>query len=169
MKLSAIDRVIERRIIRPISFIGVTVLVLFMLLTVSDVIARYVFNHPILGTMELIKTSMVVLSFLVLGWTTYDKGHVRLDFVITRFSTKVQRGSEFVHTILALFFAAFMTYSFVVETIHRLHTFEQTPSLKIPVFAVYIVADLGLAITCLVLVAQLLASISRRAGGPHES
>jgi TRAP-type C4-dicarboxylate transport system permease small subunit len=140
-----------------------------MLLTVADVIARYLFNHPILGTMELIKTSMVVLSFLVLGWTTYDKGHVRLDFIIARFSRKTQSGAEMVHTLIAIFFTTFMTYSFIVETLHRLHTFERTPSLKIPVFAVYAVADVGLAITCLVLVAQFLTLLSRRAEGPHES
>jgi TRAP-type C4-dicarboxylate transport system permease small subunit len=169
MGLRAIEKAIEKYVVKAIAIVAIAILLLFMLLTVADVAMRYLFNHPLLGSMEIIKTSMVMLSFLVLGWTTYEKGHVRLDTIIKRLPKNTQRIMNIVFHLLSSFLMTFMTYSFIKETIYRFDIGEKTVALKIPVYVIYGIADIGLVITSLVLVLQLLTLIAGRDETQHES
>jgi TRAP-type C4-dicarboxylate transport system permease small subunit len=49
---------------RWFNYLGVGVLTIMMLLTVSDVLLRFVFNRPILGTLELTEYMMVPVVYI---------------------------------------------------------------------------------------------------------
>ena len=52
-----------------------------MLLTTADVTGRYVFNSPILGTVELTQMMLAVLVFLSLPIASWQQEHISVDLI----------------------------------------------------------------------------------------
>ena len=57
------------------------ILLAMMLLTVVDVVARYVFNRPLRGAFELTELMLVVLIFAGLPLVSYADEHAVMDFI----------------------------------------------------------------------------------------
>ncbi|MEN2465728.1 TRAP transporter small permease [Ornithinibacillus sp. FSL M8-0202] len=64
---------------------------LFMMAIISfDVIGRNFFNNPLKGTYEMTELSSAMLVFLALAITHQKGNHITIDFLVDRFSKKVQ-------------------------------------------------------------------------------
>lgn len=50
----------------------------------GDVLGRYFFNQPIIGTPEIVKVSIVAIVFLMIPHTLYQERHIRSDIVLSR-------------------------------------------------------------------------------------
>ena len=57
------------------------ILLAMMLLTVVDVVARYLFNRPIAGAFEVTELLLLVLIFAGLPLVTYADEHALMDFI----------------------------------------------------------------------------------------
>ena len=57
------------------------ILLAMMLLTVVDVVGRYVFNHPLRGAFEITELMLVVLIFAGLPLVSYADEHAVMDFI----------------------------------------------------------------------------------------
>ena len=57
------------------------ILLAMMLLTVVDVVARYVFNRPLRGAFEITELMLVVLIFAGLPLVSYADEHAVMDFI----------------------------------------------------------------------------------------
>ena len=57
------------------------ILLAMMLLTVVDVIARYVFSRPVRGAFEVTELMLVVLIFAGLPLVSYSEEHAVMDFI----------------------------------------------------------------------------------------
>jgi len=58
-----------------------TILLVMMLLTFVDVVARYLFNRPIAGAFEMTELLLLVLIFAGLPLVTYGDEHALMDFI----------------------------------------------------------------------------------------
>ncbi len=65
-------------------------LAIIMVLTFCDVIGRYVFGSPIVGTVEVTELLMGMMVYLGVGLTTHARGHIRVDIVIDRLPPRVR-------------------------------------------------------------------------------
>ena len=66
------------------SLLGVAasaILMAMMLLTVVDVVARYIFNRPLAGAFEVTELMLLVLIFAGLPLVTYADEHAVMDFI----------------------------------------------------------------------------------------
>lgn len=66
---------------RLMGMASVITLLAMMLLTTTDVVARYVFNSPIRGAFELTEILLATLVFLAMPLTTQLDEHVRVDLI----------------------------------------------------------------------------------------
>jgi TRAP-type C4-dicarboxylate transport system permease small subunit len=57
------------------------ILLIMMLLTFADVVARYVLNRPIAGAFEVTELLLLVLIFAGLPLVTYADEHALMDFI----------------------------------------------------------------------------------------
>jgi len=71
-------------ILTGLNFVSVTLIFLMSLLVASDVICRYFFNSPIVGTTELVKASTVIIVFLGMPYTLQQGKHIRTTVIIDR-------------------------------------------------------------------------------------
>ena len=65
-----------------LAYAGSYVLFGMMLLTIFDVIGRYVFNSPITGAFEITEAMMVTMVFFFIGYAQAKKSHVAVDLVV---------------------------------------------------------------------------------------
>src|SRR5687768_18595692 len=76
------------------SLLGVAasaILMAMMLLTVVDVVARYVFNRPLAGAFEVTELMLLVLIFAGLPLVTYADEHAVMDFIDRLLSPRAQQ------------------------------------------------------------------------------
>ncbi len=69
---------------RADAFLGVAaseILLAMMLLTVVDVVARYVFSRPVRGAFEITELMLVVLIFAGLPLVSFSDEHAVMDFI----------------------------------------------------------------------------------------
>jgi TRAP-type C4-dicarboxylate transport system permease small subunit len=74
-----------------LAWIGGIMLIFMMLHIAADVIARYVFNAPLHGTVEIVSAYyMVAVVFLPLAMIERGNGHIVVELVSQRFPRRVQ-------------------------------------------------------------------------------
>ena len=71
----------ERRVEAGLGVAASAILLVMMLLTFVDVVARYVFNRPVRGAFEVTELLLVVLIFAGLPLVSYADEHVTMDFI----------------------------------------------------------------------------------------
>ena len=71
-----------------------------------DVLGRYVFNHPITGSQEIVELAIVCVLYLGLPYSTYCRSHVRVDALITHFPYKARMITLGVVTLLCMLVSA---------------------------------------------------------------
>jgi len=67
-----------------IVFVGGTMLLVMMALTIVDVIGRYIFNSPLAGAGELTELILVSVIFMGLPAVTLEKEHTTVDLFTAR-------------------------------------------------------------------------------------
>ena len=83
-----------RLIIEASGIVGVVILLAMMMMTVVDVILRYFFRRPIVGSVEISVSLMVCVVFLGIAWCALNDGHISVDIITSKMS---RRGRAFLN------------------------------------------------------------------------
>jgi tripartite ATP-independent transporter DctM subunit len=86
---------------RWVNYAGAGIIFCMVGLTLSDVIARYVFNSPILGAKEVTEVMLIAAVFFTIAHTYNKKGHVSVDVVTGKLGSKSFVILDFITTVLA--------------------------------------------------------------------
>lgn len=153
------------RIIRPIigavHGVGLVVLGLMMLLTASDVTLRYVFNQPIVWLFETTVYMMAIVVAFAVAYCAIQQGHVRVDVVVDRFSTRAQAIFDSITGFFSLGLVSLLTWQCVMHIQGQYIQNVESANLHIPTFPFVAVVALGIACFTLVLLADLLEFLAR--------
>lgn len=141
--------------------IGLFAVVLLMLLTVADVVLRYVFTKPVLGTVELTEYAMVVIVSLSFARCADTDSHAKIDMLVTRFSPKVQAIVNFVVFAVTLGFCILMTWRSFVDFYQLYLAGRHSAILEISASPFHLIMAIGFVLLCLVLIKKI-AQISRK-------
>jgi len=138
------------RVIYPLSRtmnrIGGGVLAVMMFLTATDVVLRYVFNRPITSAYELTEMMLSIVIIFGLAYVTLRKEHIRIDFIISRFSPRTQAITSCTATLLGLAIIVLITWQIFEYGVYLRNGGDTTAILKIPIFISAWIAALGMAI-----------------------
>ena len=143
------------------AFIGGGMLFAMMALGAADFIGRYVFNSPIKGSLETIRILMPGMFAFSLAFTQAARAHVRVEFVIDRFSHRPRAVADFAADLLALVFFGFVAWQTLdlgLETLNQHRLIFFTPRVSIPLAIVHLMISLGAIVLCLELIIQLVSS-----------
>jgi len=105
--LDTVARVLYR-ICTVTAWISIGVICAVVLIVIANVVGRYIFRQPIVGTVELVQTMAVVLVFFVLGYTEYKGGHVSVNLLVSRFPRRTQMILAGVMSLLSAVLAGFI-------------------------------------------------------------
>lgn len=102
------------------------------LLTVIDATGRYIFNHPITGSVELVELLMVAVIFTSIPLMTRSRGHIVVDSFSHFFSARIQRLQDLVAGVISLTVSGLLAWI----TLHKAQTTadygDMTAMLNIP-------------------------------------
>lgn len=145
--------------------LGRIVLFIMMVLISADTVARYVFNSPIDGTMELSEFFMIAIVYPSLAYAQYLKAHVRVELFLLRMSPITQ-------TLLGIFTDSVAALLWAVigwkgaDMAIRAWVLRDTTSgiLPLPLFPAKILIPIGAALLCIQLLCDIYEKIRLLSG-----
>ena len=124
-------------------WVGGLGLTFMMLVTLTDVVMRYM-GKPIFGSMELVCfTSAVVIGFAI-PYTSWTKGHIIVDFMLEMLSPGTVRIFQIVTRLMAIVLFLFAGYNFILYSFDLMKSGEVSPGFRIPYYPI----TFGLALSC---------------------
>lgn len=142
-----------------LGLLGSGVMVAIMLLTVIDVVLRFVFNSPLVGTLELTEIAMVALIFFAIPWAASQKVNVRVDILVNIFSSKIKKLLESISCLLSLCIAALWAWFAIPQAVYMKELGQQSDMLRIPIYPFYIIIVIGFGMLALVWLGDAVALI----------
>ncbi|RLB06838.1 MAG: TRAP transporter small permease [Deltaproteobacteria bacterium] len=137
-------------------------LVGMMGLTSADILLR-LFRRPILGTYEIVGFLGAVVAGFAMAQTTIERGHVAVQVVVTKFSSRVQEVIYLITHLLSVVLFALLAWECARYGDDLRTSGEVSLTLQLPFFPVLYGIAFSAAIVCLVLVVDILLVITRGA------
>ena len=146
---------------RALNGTGLLALVVLALVTVIDVIGRYVFNRPLLGALELSELMMVFLAFGCFAYTELQNGHVEVDVFVNRFPPKARAACESFAAVLSTGLWGLIAWRTAMQAQKVRVASEVTSNLLLPVYPFLWVAAVGSAAFALTLLIRTVKALRR--------
>jgi TRAP-type C4-dicarboxylate transport system permease small subunit len=150
---------------RACHYAAAVLLFLLMSLGAGEVIARFVFNRPIVAVLELSQIMQAMMVFMAWAYTTASRSHVRVEILIRRFSPRVQAIQDFVTAIIVIILFALVAWKATEKAVFYWENNMQVDVLFIPLAPFQLFLAVGAVLLSLELIAQMLELIPLMKGG----
>jgi len=130
-----------------------------ILLVIAHVLMRDLFSKPILGTFDIVSLFIGTVVVFALGRCALENGHVAIDFILDRFPSRLQKYVDITVTSFTLVLFAFFSYHLSKYAYSMYLVREVSLTIKIPVYPFIYAVAVGLLLTCLVMLLQLIERI----------
>lgn len=142
------------------NWIACVAIVVMMLLTTTDVIMRLVAT-PIPGVYEIVGLLGVVAVSFSLAYTSVEKGHIAVEFLVRKLSRKTQAVVAAANDFLSLVLFFFICRQSVVYAGVLKQSGEVSLTIQMPIYPFVYGIAIGCAALCIVLLMELIQSIRR--------
>ena len=142
------------------------VLLAIIVLTMVEVVSRYVLKNPLILSDELGGYAMVVVSFLGLAYCAQEKGHIRITFIVERLSPRTTGYIRIASLVLGLVFvavAAWVSWKFLGDSFTR--DMRSNSMLRTPLKWPQMALPVGFTLFALILLGQLVRALQRLRDG----
>ena len=141
------------------AWIAMFAIVACMALVVKDVIRYQVVHEPLPGTHEGVELIAAVILSMGIGYLTFVRGHVAVGILVDRFRPRVQAVFDLVSGVIALGFTIWLTEGMVEMALRNLRYGWVTGVLAIPRAPFMLLIAVSLALTCVVLVRDVIKAV----------
>jgi TRAP-type C4-dicarboxylate transport system permease small subunit len=131
------------------------------LLTVADVLGRYLLNRPVAGTLELSEFALALLVFLGLGATGLSGNQVVVDIVSERFPRRLRAISDACNALLGIGFWAVIAWRTVIQAHEVASKGEVSTILAVPVYPFVYAVACGSVVMAVALLGRFLVALPR--------
>lgn len=132
-----------------------------MFLMAGDVLGRVLLNHPITGTPELVKISIVGIVFMQMPHTLLKGRHIRSEIIVQRLNVSKSIWLELIASLAGalVFIALFVASWSATVTSWELLEYEGEGALRVPVYPIRSIILLGSALTAIIFAAQVVKAL----------
>lgn len=138
-----------------LNIIGMVLLFALMVQGFADVFGRYVFNRPILGTMERGQVLLALMVFFGWGYTHIARAHVNVELFLKRFPPKAKAIANFITTFLSLVFFVLIIWQAIVSSQGYAEGGRLIYVIHWPLAPFHYMVSVGAVILCLVFIRDL--------------
>lgn len=132
-----------RLIIEVSGILGVVILLGMMMIAVVDVIMRYFFHRPIIGSVEISIILMVCVVFLSIAWCALNDGHISVDIITGKLSKRGRALLNSFDNIVTFALALLIAWRSLLEGMSVKKMGVTSPLLGIPRYPFVFVAAFG--------------------------
>lgn len=144
-----------------LNFISRIALFIMMVLISVDTGARYFFNRPFQGVLEITELYLMgTIIFFSISYITREDGHIRVDLIARHFREPLRRKLEVVFKILTLSF--FLLITIETSDVAFRSFFEKEEILghiPWPVYVSWLIVSVGIFVMCLRLLFDLIKNL----------
>jgi TRAP-type transport system small permease protein len=142
------------------NWMGTALIFCMMVLTTVDVVLRSLLNQPITGALETTELLMLMAVALGLAYTQYQKGHVSVDILVSRFSRRTQAIDNIFVYLVCLGLYGLISWQAIVGGLRQqAAAVVLSQILPIPTYPFYFVLAFGGAMLCLVYILDLVEAV----------
>jgi TRAP-type C4-dicarboxylate transport system permease small subunit len=141
-------------------------LIVMMLVTVADVVLRYLFNRPIPGSYDLVESTLVVFVFHGLSAVFLSRQNIEIDLIDSLVGRRAVILLTKLSDLLSIFALGLLGWAMVTPALQAYLYGDRKPELGLPIYVLWIFALAGLAGAMLCALALLFGRISP---APSES
>ncbi len=141
---------------RVLTVIGLVLLFVMMVVGAADVIGRYLFSSPIIGTLEMSQAFLAVMVCFGWGYTQVVKGHVNVDLFLKRISPRKQAITNLITTFFALIIFILITWQSIITGIEWMQKGRVLYVIEWPLWPFQFCVTLGAIFLCLALILDLI-------------
>ena len=163
----SLDRALDR-LARLLGGAGMAVVLLMAVHIVVDAMARFLFNAPLAGTLEIVANYyMVGLIFAPLALVQRARAHIAADFMAGLFGARLRQVLDVVIAMAMAVFAAVLVWRTSIEALRSWDSLEaiQTSGYFVYIFPARWFVPLGMGALGLCALAQCAASLRRLRAG----
>ena len=137
--------------------LAMVIIVVMMLMVVTDVVGRYLFNSPLPGALEITELLMVGTVYLALAYTQFVKAHISIDLLTTRYSQRNRLMVETISLFVLLAFFSLLVWQGGNMAWHswQIKEIAMGPAARISVYPVKFMVPIGSFLICLRLIIQI--------------
>ena len=143
-----------KKIVIISNYIGAAFLFVLMAIITVDVILRFL-GFPMRGFFELSELVLALAVWGGLAYTTMQNGHVKIELIVSRFSSRVQDFIDLIGNILGLGLFVAIMWKGATSLLLSKKVGEVSMALGIPIYPFKLVIPLGALLVCLVLLLML--------------
>jgi TRAP-type C4-dicarboxylate transport system permease small subunit len=140
---------------------GMAVVVVMALHIFCDILAKFLFNQPLAGTLEIVAHYyMVGLVFAPLAYVQHRRGHIAADFAMRVLGTRAQHAVEAVIGLVMALFIGLLVWQSGLAAIRSTAALEfvQTSGYFVYIFVARWFVPIGLAVMGLCALSQAVSS-----------
>lgn len=122
-------------------------MLLVSITVIIQVIARYIFSYPLIGTEDIARFCVIWMTFWGTSYCARKGSHVCMGAIINKCPEKFQKFVHVIMLITAVLFSLYLTYlgwDLVTNTMRR---GAVSPALRTPLWYVYLSAPTGFLLT----------------------
>ena len=131
-----------------------------MVLGTADVIGRYFFNKPILGTLEIFEILLPALVLLGLGYTQEDDAHVRVEILLALVSKKYRMILNLFTYCCALFVSILFLWRGLLLSMSYYQMNRIIGTINVPLYIPQLLVPVGFTLLSLVFIMQIIDVLS---------
>lgn len=144
---------------RRIGDLGIAVLMGMMLLTVTDVTLRRVFNRPLSFSFEVTEGLLMVAVFCAIAYTTSTGRHISIDVLVERFPERARRKVETVVDFWSAILFLLVAWQSTLRGFHILDIGQVTGILEVPYYPFFFFVALGSTLAGLAILFRAINSL----------
>jgi TRAP-type C4-dicarboxylate transport system permease small subunit len=137
------------------NIIAEVILVLMMMITVVDVVLRTI-GTPVPGTYELVAMMGAMVVGFAIAKTSWERGHVFVDFLIENRSVSVKNAFFISTRILGIIIYALLSWNLMKKGLVLHRSEEVTMTLRLPHYPIAFALSLCFFVQCFSLIGDIL-------------
>jgi TRAP-type C4-dicarboxylate transport system permease small subunit len=137
-------------------------LIVMMSVTIIDVFLRYVFNHPVRGSYDLVETMMAIFVFHGMSTAFLQRRNIVIDLVDSFAHRAVVAALIRLSDLLSIATLALFAYAMITPAVQSFNYGELKMELQIPIWYLWALALTGIAGAILCAVGALFAPSESR-------
>lgn len=131
--------------------VAMAILMVMVVFITFDVISRYIFNSPLVGSADITQQLLLGVLFLGLGYSTLHRSHIRMTFVVDRLRPANRRRLNLMMDIVSVVIVAVFAREAYALALRSLEQGENIPYAPFffPAFWPQLAVALGLTVFAL--------------------
>jgi len=155
-KLSKFDQLFFK-LERQLNLLGGIVIFLIVVLTVTNVLGRWIFDSPVTGYIDWIEQTMAFFAFLGIAYCQRQGAHIRMDIFIGAIHGRLKWFAELISVILMLAITLILIYGSSLHAWRAFDLGDSSMDIGLPTWPAKLIVPVALSFLAIRLLLQVWA------------